>query len=175
VIAAVRDPSSATSKSLAKLPVGPGSTLITVLFDASSETSIKNAINTLTSLFPIKTVNVVIAAAGIVEFEGTVLQTSIQGTRDQYNTNLIGNLALFQNIFPLLKTSEDGALPKFVTISSTVGSIGDMENWPMNATAYGMSKVALNWLTKKIHIENKGLIAFSVHPGYVFISLPNIF
>lgn len=109
----------------------------------------------------------------MVEFEGTVLQTSIQGTRDHYNTNLVGNLALFQNIFPLLKTYDDGALPKFITISSAVGSIGDMENWPMNATAYGMSKVALNWLTKNIHIENKGLIAFPVHPGYVLISLPN--
>jgi norsolorinic acid ketoreductase len=167
VVAAVRDTSSTTSKALSSLPVGNGSTLITVPFDASSESSITNAINILKAQYSIKSISVVIANAGMVEFYGTVLQTPVQGTRDHYNTNLVGTLALFQAVHPLLAPSSEGLLPKFITISSTVGSIGAMENWSMNATAYGMSKAALNWLTKNIHIENPGLIAFPIHPGYV--------
>jgi norsolorinic acid ketoreductase len=167
VIAAVRDPSNSTSKSLSSLPVGKGSALITIPLDASSETSITNAIHTLTTQYSITSLSVVIANAGMVEFYGTVLQTPVQGARDHYNTNVIGALALFQEVYPLLQSSPEGVLPKFVTVTSTVGSIGAMEDWPMKATAYGSSKASLNWLTKNIHIENPGLIAFPIHPGYV--------
>lgn len=107
-----------------------------------------------------------IANAGIVAFHGTALQTPIQAVLEQYTTNTVGVLALFQAVHPLLLPS-GATVPKFVTVSTTVGSIGDMENWPMHATAYGMSKAALNWLTKNIHIENPNLIAFPIHPGYV--------
>jgi norsolorinic acid ketoreductase len=167
VIAAVRDPSNSTSKSLSSLPVGKGSALITVPLDASSETSITNAIHTLKTQYSITSLSVVVANAGMVEFYGTVLQTPVQGARDHYNTNVIGALALFQEVYPLLQSSPEGVLPKFVTITSTVGSIGAMEDWSMKATAYGSSKASLNWLTKNIHIENPGLIAFPIHPGYV--------
>jgi norsolorinic acid ketoreductase len=167
VIAAVRDPSNSTSKSLSSLPVGKGSALITIPLDASSETSITNAIHTLKTKHSITSLSVVIANAGMAEFYGTVLQTPVQGARDHYNTNVVGALSLFQEVYPLLQSSPEGVLPKFVTVSSTVGSIGAMEDWPMNATAYGSSKASLNWLTKNIHIENPGLIAFPIHPGYV--------
>jgi NAD(P)-dependent dehydrogenase (short-subunit alcohol dehydrogenase family) len=39
--------------------------------------------------------------------------------------------------------------------------------YSMNVTVYGASKAALNLLTKNIHMENEGLIAFSIHPRYV--------
>jgi norsolorinic acid ketoreductase len=105
VIAAVRDPSNSTSKSLSSLPVGKGSALITIPLDASSETSITNAIHTLTTQYSITSLSVVIANAGMVEFYGTVLQTPVQGARDHYNTNVIGALALFQEVYPLLQSS----------------------------------------------------------------------
>ena len=124
----------------------------------------------LKSQYSITSLSVVIANAGIVEFYGTVLQTPVQGARDHFNTNTVGVLALFQAVYPLLVPPPEGGLPKFVTISSTVGSIGDMEHWPMGATAYGMSKAALNWLTKNIHMENPDLIAFPIHPGYVTLT-----
>jgi norsolorinic acid ketoreductase len=111
--------------------------------------------------------SVVIANAGMAEFYGTVLQTPFNGAIDHFTTNTAGTLALFQATYPLLTATRE-SIPKFITISTTVGSIGDMENWRMNATAYGMSKAALNWLTKNIHIENPDLIAFPIHPGYVF-------
>jgi norsolorinic acid ketoreductase len=144
--------------------VGDNSSLIVIPFDSSSEKSINDAINTLKIQYSITSLSVVIANAGMVEFYGTILQTPIQGTRDHYNTNTVGVLALFQAVHPLLANTPGGVLPKFVTISSTVGSIGIME--PLNATAYGMSKAALNWLTRNIHLEHSGLIAFPIHPGY---------
>jgi len=167
VIAAVRDPNHNSSKSLSSLPVGESSSLIIVPFDSSSEKSINEAITTLKSQHSISFLSIVIANAGMVEFYGTVLHTPIQGTRDHFNTNTVGVLALFQAVYPLLVAAPDDGLPKFITVSSTVGSIEDMEKWPMNATAYGMSKAALNWLTRNIHIENPGLIAFPIHPGWV--------
>jgi norsolorinic acid ketoreductase len=165
VIAAVRDPLHSTSKSLSTLPVGKGSNLITILFDTASDVSIFAALATLQTEYSITSVSIVIASAEMAKFYGTVLHTPVQGARDHYNTNTVGILALYQAVYPLLLPSPDGVLPKFVTVSSIVGSIGDMERWPMNATAYGASKAGLNWLTKYIHLENTGLIAFPIHPG----------
>jgi norsolorinic acid ketoreductase len=168
VIAAVRDPNSTTSLSLTTLPVGAGSVLIAIPFDASSESSITNAINTLKTEHGhgVMSIQVVIANAGMATFYGSALQTPPSGMLEHYTTNVVGTLALFRVVEPLLKPKEEGGeLPRFVTVSSTVGSIGAMEDWPMNATAYGASKAALNWLTKNIHIENEKLIAFPIHPG----------
>jgi norsolorinic acid ketoreductase len=165
IIAAVRDPLHSTSESLSLLPVGKGSNLITIPFDASSESSVFTAIATLQTEYSITSISIVIANAGMAKFYGTALQTPIQGARDHYNTNTVGTLALFQAVYPLLLPSADGVLPKFITVSTAVASIGDMEQWPMNAVAYGTSKAALNWLTKNIHIDNKGIIAFPIHPG----------
>jgi norsolorinic acid ketoreductase len=139
--------------------------LIIVPFDSASERSVKKAIDTLAAEYSLTTLSVVIANAGKAEFYGTVLQTPVEGAREHFNINTVGTLALFQAVYPLLTATPDGTLPKFITVSSTVGSIGDMEQWPMSATAYGMSKAALNWLTRNIHIENQGLIAFPIHPG----------
>jgi len=173
VVAAVRDPYHSSSKSLSDLPLGDNSSLIIIPFDSSSEKSINEAINILKIQYSITSLSIVIANAGMAEFYGTVLQTPVQGARDHFNTNTVGVLALFQAVHPLLVDTTSGALPRFVTVSSTVGSIGDMEKWPMNATAYGMSKAALNWLTRNIHIENSGLIAFPIHPGWVQTDMGN--
>jgi NAD(P)-dependent dehydrogenase (short-subunit alcohol dehydrogenase family) len=35
----------------------------------------------------------------------------------------------------------------------------------MSATAYGGSKAAINWITKNIHLEYRGIMAFPLHPG----------
>jgi len=175
VIATVRDPTHDTSKSLSALPTAKGSSLIILLLDNGSETSINNAVETLKSRYSVSTLDIVIPNAGMAEFYGSALKTPIQAVRDHYNVNTVATLALFQATYPLLSAAaEKGAsTPKFVPISTTVGSIGDMEKWPMNATAYGASKAALNWITKNIHIENQGIIAFPMHPGWVQTDMGN--
>ena len=55
----------------------------------------------------------------------------------------------------LLKKS---AAPRFITISTVVGCIGGiMVTLPVGSVAYGASKAALNWVTRKIHFENEWL------------------
>jgi norsolorinic acid ketoreductase len=168
VVAAVRDPSHPTSKSLSALPTGNGSILIIVTIDASSDTSAFEAVKTLETEHSITSTDIIIANAAIGVFSGNILQTPLEVARDHYNINSVGPLALFQAVFPLLSAASlTGPTPKFVAVTSTVGSIGDMEKWPSIATAYGSSKAALNWLTKRIHLDYPQFIAFPIYPGYV--------
>lgn len=51
-----------------------------------------------------------------------------------------------------------------VNVSSSVGCITYHE---VVAGAYGPSKAALNWLTRALHLQNEGLVAFALHPGFV--------
>lgn len=72
-------------------------------------------------------------------------------------------MLLFKAVYPLLAKSSTA--PKFIVISSTVASLTLMQ--PLPATPYGVSKVGLNYIVRRIHTEHKdeGLIAFPLHPG----------
>jgi norsolorinic acid ketoreductase len=166
VIAAVRDPSNPSSKALASLSFGNGSKIIIVKLDNANTDDPSNVVKSLITQHGIDRIDIVIANAGMAEFYGPALATPMQGFKDHLTVNTVAALALFQATWPLLKKSSS---PKFVPVSSTVGGIGDMEKWPMSATAYGSSKAALNWLTRNIHIEHPSLIAFPIHPGYVVL------
>ncbi|CAF1164435.1 unnamed protein product [Rotaria sp. Silwood1] len=117
-------------------------------------------------------VDVIVANAGISNYYGPLMTTPIKEIRDHYEVNLLGPLILFQALYPLLKKSKSGA-PKFVVISTALASIGDMYSVPV--TAYGASKAAVNYVTKKIHQEHEkdGLIAFPLHPGLVQTDMGN--
>jgi norsolorinic acid ketoreductase len=117
-------------------------------------------------------VDVIIANAGISNYYGPATTTPIKEVRDHYEVNVLGPLILFQALYPLLKKSKSDA-PKFVVISTAIASIGDM--YPMPVTAYGASKAAVNYVTKKIHQEHEkdGLIAFSLSPGWVQTDMGN--
>jgi norsolorinic acid ketoreductase len=162
VIAAVRDPAKPDSQALKSLPVSSDSKLITVKIDSSSDTDAKEAIQSLQSTHAINKLDVVIANAGICEFHGSAFQASIQSLRDHLNVNTVGALIIFQATWRLLQVA---ASPKFVTMSSTLGSIGTEKAFPTPSIAYGSSKAALNWLTKSIHDDYAPLIAFPIHPG----------
>lgn len=141
-----------------------------VKLESMSETDAKTAAEKIkkTSGY----VDVVIANAGISNYYGSAVTTPIKEVRDHYEVNVLGPLILFQAFYPLLKKSKSG-VPKFVVISSALGSIGSME--PIPATAYGASKAAVNYVTKKIHQEHEkdGLIAFPLHPGWVQTDMGN--
>ena len=87
---------------------------------------------------------------------------------EHFTVNVIGVVTLFSAVRPLLlQAASQGRKPKFMTMSSTSGSIGAQDKAPVPNSAYGPSKAALNWITMKIHLENKdlGLCAFAMHPG----------
>jgi norsolorinic acid ketoreductase len=48
-----------------------------------------------------------------------------------------------------------------------------MESRPYPTAAYGMSKVMLHWMVRKIHQENENLVAFVVDPGFVQTDMGN--
>jgi norsolorinic acid ketoreductase len=57
-----------------------------------------------------------------------------------------------------------------MALSTGVASIGDMKSLPLPATAYRMSKVAVNYMVRKIHFENPELTVLSGVLGKYFLS-----
>lgn len=164
IIAGVRDTTSSSSKSLTTLPAGPNSKVILTTIDVSSQESIKSGI---ASLRGITHIDILISNAGISNYYGPATETPLSTVREHFEVNAIGSLSLFQESWPLLKESKKEGGPVFLAISTGVASMTAMEKIPMQATAYGMSKAALNYAVRKIHFENPGLVAFVISPGYV--------
>jgi len=110
---------------------------------------------------------VIIANSGIVGEATPVATISLKVVREVYEVNVIGPLALFQAGFELLKKA---AKPKFVVVSSVMGSVELASTFGIPVTGYGSSKAAVNYITRRINAENPEIIAFPIHPGYVVAS-----
>jgi norsolorinic acid ketoreductase len=165
VISGVRDVESTSSKAISSLPTAQNSRAIVVHIDSLSESSAKDAIKVLESKHGITKLDVVIANAGITNFYGPAIDTPLSEVRNHFEVNTVGALALFQATWHLLQAAPK---PKFVAVTTGLASIGDMGSMPMPVTAYGASKAAVNYITRKIHFENPSLIAFPISPGYDF-------
>jgi len=165
VIAAVRDVEKST-QDLSSMPTGKGSKLIIVKIDATSDSDPSSAVAELESKHGIAKVDIVIANSGLMSPIAVTLDTPPQDVRSQLEVNALGPLKLIQAFFPLLIKSKD---PKFLVISSTVGSIGDM--MPVPFFGYGLSKAAVNYLVRKLHFENPALTAMALNPGWVQTSM----
>ncbi|KAF4549106.1 Norsolorinic acid ketoreductase nor1-like protein 1 [Elsinoe fawcettii] len=166
VIAAVRTPSSATF--LNDLPKADGSKLIIVKIDSASETDPFDAVSELQKQ-GIDHVDYVIANAGISggSDSSDAIKISPKVARQLFDVNTIGPLILANATEPLLRKS---SRPVFIVISSGAGSIAMQAmfaDFPVKMSPYGASKTAVNWLLQRVHLEEKWLIAFSIHPGLV--------
>ncbi|KAL1627152.1 hypothetical protein SLS56_006575 [Neofusicoccum ribis] len=166
VIGAVRDPASPISQSLHALPTGPNSKAIIIKIDSASETDARDAVQSLQADHSITAFHLVIANAGILT-AGFPLVKDVRPAdmKTHFDVNTVGPITLFQAVLPLLRAAVGP--PKFVTIGSSAGSIGGMELCPFPNAAYGPSKAALHYLTKKIHVEHPELIALPIDPGWV--------
>lgn len=141
VIAAVRDPSHATSKALSDLPKGAGSKLILVKLDSSVASDAASAVATLKKDHGITALDVVVANAGINTGGTSVRNTSAANTIEHFNVNAIAPILLFQATADLLQASKTGN-PKFVAISTLIGSIATIDalvslGFPNTASPYG--------------------------------------
>jgi NAD(P)-dependent dehydrogenase (short-subunit alcohol dehydrogenase family) len=78
-------------------------------------------------------------------------------------TNLYGPWLLCQSFIPLMKENRYG---RIVNVSSGAGSLHYMGS---GTPAYGISKVALNALTRKVasELSGTGILVNSVDPGWV--------
>ncbi|KAF9774804.1 hypothetical protein IL306_007162 [Fusarium sp. DS 682] len=158
VIATVRNDQarSTLESAVADTPKGDGTAFSIVQLDfttALAPEQIRNA-------FDIDHVDVLInnAAANFKSYPALEIPTD--DLRSAFEINTIGPLTMVQGLWPLLEKSPT---PKVVNVSSSVGCITYHE---VVAGAYGPSKAALNWLTRALHLQNEGTIAFALHPGF---------
>lgn len=170
VIVALRNPSNLESvASLHALPVGTGSKLIIVKIDSLSETDAADAVTLLQTEHGIESLDVVIANSGIYTNREPAVAVPMSQMRIHFEVNTLGPLILFQATAALLEASKAGE-GKFFVMSSAISSIELI--FPMPNTAYGMSKAAGNFITRKIHHEHPNIIAAALNPGYCLLVLP---
>jgi norsolorinic acid ketoreductase len=95
---------------------------------------------------------------------GETLQTPAHVVRDQLEVNAVRPLNLIQTFFPLLEKSAE---PKFLVPTSSIGSIGDMESFPVPFFGCGLSKAAANYLVCKVHFKNPKLTSMTFNLDWV--------
>ncbi|PGH01613.1 hypothetical protein AJ79_07861 [Helicocarpus griseus UAMH5409] len=170
VIAACRDASAEKTKGLRSLPRGVGSDLILVPISLDIPESATNAVQQLQTQHNIKHIDIVVANAGICNHWSPLAEMEDSVLLAHLDVNTFGPLRLFRAAFSLLQASNQ---PKFVYISTSLASIAGLETSSSWTTAYGVSKVAGNYLVKKIDAEYGSLIAFSIDPGFVQTDMGN--
>jgi norsolorinic acid ketoreductase len=168
VIAAVRNLDHPSADALKSLPKHEKSTLIVVKIDSLEVDDPDKAVEELSSKHSVTSLDIVIANAGISEALPQVHEVQLKDLYRHFDINVAGVILLFKAVRPLLLKTEK---PKFITISSTAGSIGAMQDVPFPNAVYGSSKATLNYLTRKIHFENSTITAVPLSPGYAFAIL----
>lgn len=170
IIAAVRDAQASTSKKLADLPKGQSSQLIIVEIDSTKEEAPALVGKELLTKHNVDHIDVLIANAAIGDDYSPVAQVQLEEVKKHVEVNAYGPLLLFQAFVPFLSNSKS---PKFVGVGTPMASITGMESRPYPTAAYGMSKVMLHWMVRKIHQENENIVAFVVDPGFVQTDMGN--
>jgi len=118
-------------------------------------------------------VDVLLANAGISSADASerVKNVALDGLREHLEVNTVGPIRLFDAFFSLLSRSSQ---PKFVVVSSTLGSVETSAKYPdFSVASYGASKAAVNFLTQRVHIEHPNIIAFPLCPGWVQTDMGN--
>lgn len=91
----------------------------------------------------------------------TVRRVTPADILDDVKINSTGPVTIFQALAELLLASHAaGGQPKFVAVSSLAARIVDPV--PIEATAYGASKAALNYIMAKMNLEMAEIVAFPI-------------
>lgn len=106
----------------------------------------------------------VIANAGISSPPSYLPASAVplEAVREHFEINTLAPLTLWQACVGLLRKSER---PRFMAVSSSLGSLQGTGEMKFPVAAYGSSKAALNYVVRKCHWEEEGVVAFSVCPG----------
>ncbi|RAH42319.1 NAD(P)-binding protein [Aspergillus brunneoviolaceus CBS 621.78] len=163
VIGSLRDLAASTAE-LESLQTASGSKVLLVQIENTSVKDPKQALDVVRAA-GIEHIDIFIANAG-----GTPPVVSLEGVHPRdlltaFHTNAASALLLFQTFRPLLQAAPS---PKWASISSNSASLalmGEMSSFIV--PAYGVSKIALNWLTHALHHSQDFLIALTLHPGHV--------
>ncbi len=94
----------------------------------------------------------------------TILDTPVDLLSETYLTNTIGPILVTRAFTKLLKKTKPGPA-HVVNISSGLGALTDMQN---TCTAYGLSKTALNAVTRQFAaaFQSDNILVNSVCPGW---------
>ena len=162
VIAAVRNPEDSAAKSLLELPAGLNSKVIVVKIDSKKQADASAAVEELKSKHGIEHLDIVIANAGVSWSMPKIVELEVPELLRHLEVNNFGVIWLFQATISLLEKAEN---PKWVSMSSTAGTLGDMGKRVHNNAAYGASKAMLNFHTLKMHFEHENMAVIAIHPG----------
>lgn len=144
MVGTVRDDGAPGVAELNSSSKGEGSKLLLVKVDSSSHKDASSFGEKLTAA-GIDHIDILIANAGTSTPAKPLEAVGLEDVTTVFNVNAVGPLALYQACHAFLKRSDNA---KFVTISSSAGSIGLMKTLGTHVTpAYGISKAALNWIT----------------------------
>lgn len=157
-----------SSKSLNELPKAQTSSLIIVKLDCASETDAADAAKELQTVHGLTYLDVVVANAAIAENYGPASTMQLAHLQNHMMINTYSVLLLFQATRTLMQQvpKEKGRQAKFVFIGAPISTITEMEGMARAPlSAYGVTKLAANYLVRKFHFENKWLVSFVVDPG----------
>jgi norsolorinic acid ketoreductase len=102
--------------------------------DSNIPADAESAVKKLQSQYGINKLSTVIANAGIGKTWETVAKTSVRDVEDHFTTNAVGPFALYLATRSLLLESQE---PRFVVISTELGSIGFQGERKIPDVAYG--------------------------------------
>ncbi|CAG2103535.1 unnamed protein product, partial [Medioppia subpectinata] len=90
---------------------------------------------------------------------------------NDFEVNSVAPLMLTKALLPLLKLSANTRKTIVVNISSAMGSINELPNWPkwIRNIPYCTSKAALNMITRLLALELSAdhILVTAIHPGHV--------
>ncbi|MGL5116711.1 MAG: SDR family oxidoreductase [Beijerinckiaceae bacterium] len=158
VIAAVRDPFRLPDL----LKRAPRESAAIISMDVSDARSIERAAASLA-----EPVDVLINNAGVTGPERqTVLDMDYDGFSRTIAVNVFGPLRVTRAFLPHLKQT---SVPKVMTISSQMGSLGYASAHKSDRMAYRSSKTMLNKLMQGLatDLRPQGIAVLTVHPGWV--------
>jgi NAD(P)-dependent dehydrogenase (short-subunit alcohol dehydrogenase family) len=160
VVAGVRTPEKA--KDLRALADANPGRLTLLPLDVSTDEGVEGFVSRLRSE-GLDRVDVLINNAGIyIDGDATLESLGTKTLIETLNTNSVGPMRVTRALLPLLRESKQA---RIATISSLMGSIAD--NSGGGSYAYRMSKAAVNMFVKTLSIEERDMIALTLHPGWV--------
>jgi NAD(P)-dependent dehydrogenase (short-subunit alcohol dehydrogenase family) len=139
-----------------------GANVTFLKLDVSEPRSVKSMTTALTK--KIDRLDVLVNNAAILEnSDVSVLDVAAGEVERTWRTNTLGPLLVAQALAPLLRRSKRGVV---INISSGWGSLHDMTD---EASAYGISKAALNAVTRQLAaaFRSDRVAVNSVCPGWV--------
>jgi NAD(P)-dependent dehydrogenase (short-subunit alcohol dehydrogenase family) len=144
VIGSVRDAKAPKAQELKKLPTADGSRLALVSIENKSTTDAKKAAEDIKAA-GLDHIDIVISNAAVSHDPAPLDVVDTELLVEVFRINAVASLLLFQAVHKLLANAS--APPKWISVSTRPGSIGQPAEFYWYIGPYGMSKAALNWFT----------------------------